>query len=241
MANIYYHNYMTNSAVHVDIWAKEYETRRAIGGAEITDLATGERWTTGADGYARLMVDPGRTLTLAFSKAGYPRVQTSTVQVPEEGLTGADNEITMQVVNSKLEKVLMWAIGKPKPGTHYVAATVSAKGHNLHNDKGELGVTVTLRSKDGKIVRDDGIYLHSLFGKTDWFRPILSHRFKPFGRLRAPFTSHDGGVIFNDVPPGHYILEAKKDGVLIQNAEIKIYQNSPLGINASPPHGPRVL
>lgn len=230
-----------SAKVPVDVWAKEYETRRTIERAEITDLATGQSWTTGKDGYARLMVEPGRKLTLAFNKAGYPGVQTSTVKVPRQGLTGPDHEITLQVVNSKLEKALMWAFGKPKPGMHYVAATVSAKGHNLHNDRGEPGVTVTLRSRDGRIVRTDGIYLHSIFGKTDWIRPVLAQKFNRFRHHRAPFTSHDGGVIFKDVPEGDYILEAKKYGVVIQNAEIRIYKNSPLGINASPPQGPRVL
>jgi hypothetical protein len=127
-----------------------------------------------------------------------------------------------------------------------VATTVSALGKNLHDDHGEEGVSLTLRAKDGKLVRDDAVYLGTVFGKTEWLRPIAAARIPGLKRLRHKSTSPDGGALFLNVPPGDYILEAHKTGkdgkpVLFQTSEVTVAKESPEFINISPPHSPRVL
>lgn len=243
----------------VEVWAKRYETFRPVGGAEIVDLRTGERWRTGADGYAHLRVETGRTLCLAFNKAGFPDTQTATVTVPEQGLTGPDNEITLQAPSRGLYRLLRLAVGKPKPGTHYIVTTVSAAGRNLHDNPGEegrgiafrtpdgeKGVSVALKSLDGKTVLRDAMYLGNIGGISEWVRPILTARLPFLRALRARKTSRDGGLIFRDVPPGEYVLEASKTGrdgrpMAFTSTRVSVLKDSPELINASPPHGPKVL
>jgi hypothetical protein len=222
--------------VKVDIFAKNYETSKPLEG-NVTDIATGDTWRTDKTGYAHIEVEAGRKLNLVFNKI----VQTATVKVPDSGLTGEDKEITLQVPGAKLYKALRVAIGKPKAGTHHIVTTVSAEGHTLHNDKGEAGVTVTLKSKDGKVVRNDAMYLGTVLGKTEWLRPIAAARVPGLKKLRHKSTSHDGGAIFRDVPPGDYILEAHKDGVLFSRAKVTVFKNSPELVNVSPPHSPHVV
>ncbi|HTK85420.1 MAG TPA: hypothetical protein VL625_10075 [Patescibacteria group bacterium] len=226
--------------VPVSIWAKDYVTSNPIGDAEIVDLPTGERWKTGADGYAHVMAEPGRIITPVLEKEGYPRMQGPTVTIPPDGLNDADHEITLQVPGNGVYRALMTAFGKPQPGRHHVVTTVSALGKNLHDDEGEKGVSVTLRSADGAS-RNDAVYLGTFLGKTEWIRPILSVRL-PFLRaaLAHKATSFDGGAIFMNVPPGDYIFEARKNGVTISSAAMTIYPNSPNVINVSPPWGPKV-
>lgn len=227
--------------VPVHVFAKQYENSKPLAGAGITDIETGEKWVTDRHGYAKFEAEAGRRLSLKFNKAGFPEAQTASVTVPEEGLTGHDHEITLQVPGKKLYKALRAALGKPKPGTHAVVTTVSAFGHNLHNDKGEGGVEVTLRSKDGKIKRDDAIYLGTVLGKTEWLRPIVTSRVSCLNKFRHKATSHDGGALFRDVPPGEYIIEARKKGVVFSASEVTICKNSPEFVNVSPPHSPHVV
>lgn len=227
--------------VLVEVFAKQYENSNPLADADIIDIPTGEKWRTDKKGYAQLHVEPGRTLSLKFNKASYPEVQTSTVTVPEEGLKGHDHEITLQVPGKKVYKALRIALGKPKKGTHHVVTTVAAFGHTLHNDLGECDVEVTLRSADGKVKRDDAIYLGTAFGKTEWLRPIATSRIPCLNKYRHKATSHDGGAIFKDVPPGDYILEARKKGVVFSTAKVTVFKNSPELVNVSPPHSPHVL
>lgn len=226
--------------VKVDIFAKQYESSKPLEG-EITDIATGDKWRTDETGYAHIEVEAGRKLSLCFNKAGYPPVQTATVDVPEGGLTGEDKEITLQVPGAKLYKALRLALGKPGAGTHHVVTTVSAEGHTLHNDLGEAGVTVTLKSADGKTAGGDAMYLGTVRGRTEWLRPIAAARLPGLKKLRHKSTSHDGGAIFRDVSPGDYILEAHKSGVLFSTAKVTVYKDSPELVNVSPPHSPHVV
>lgn len=226
--------------VPVSIWAKDYVTSRPIADAEIVDLPTGERWKTGPDGYAHMMAEPGRIITPVLEKEGYPRMQGPTVEIPSEGLEGPNHEITLQVPSNGVYRTLMAAFGKPQPGTHHVVTTVSSLGKNLHDDKGEDGVSVTLRSSN-RTSREDAIYLGTFLGKTEWMGPILSVRL-PFLKtaLAHKSTSFDGGAIFMNVLPGDYIFESRKNGVTISSAAMTIYPNSPDVINVSPPWGPKV-
>jgi hypothetical protein len=232
--------------VLVRIWAKQYENSRPLADAEITDMHTGESWRTGADGYAEAEVEAGRTLSLKFNKASYPEVQAGSVKVPAGGLKSENREITLQVPGSKLYKALRVALGSPKTGTHHVVTTVSAAGKNLHDDLGEEGVVVTLRSADRKTSRNDAIYLGTVLGKTEWLRPIAAERLPGLKRLKHKSTSHDGGAIFKNVPPGEYVLEARKTGadgkpLRFTRAKVTVFENSPELINVSPPHSPHVV
>jgi hypothetical protein len=231
--------------VLVNVWAKQYETSRPIAEAEILDMETGESWHTGDDGYAQLFVEPGRSLSLTFNKQNFPSVQTGTVIVPPEGLTGENKEITLQVPGKYLYNTLRAVFGKPAPGKHHVVTTVSAAGKNLHDDKGEGGAIVSLRSVDGSVRHDNPVYLGSVFGKTEWLRPIATSRISFLNRFAQKLTGTDGGAIFKNVEPGEYIIEAKKDDraenqVSFTSAKIKIFPTTPELVNVSPPQGPRV-
>lgn len=225
----------------VTVWAKQYENSKPIADADIIDMSTGEKWHTDKNGYAQLHVEPGRVLTLKFNKASFPVVQTATVKVPEEGLSGDDHEITLQVPGKKLYHALRTVLGKPKKGTHHVVTTVSALGKNLHTDLGEAGVSVTLKSTDGKTVHAGDVYLGTMLGKTEWLRPIATARIPGLKRFRHKSTSHDGGAMFLNVPPGDYIMEAHKKGVLFSTSRVTVRKDSPELINISPPHSPHVL
>ncbi|MEZ0224875.1 MAG: hypothetical protein ACAH83_10000 [Alphaproteobacteria bacterium] len=232
--------------VLVSVWAKQYETSKPIADGEVVDMETGEKWRTDKAGYAQLQVEPGRKLTLKFNKASFPPVQTASVVVPENGLSGENHEITLQVPGKKLYEALKLALGRPKKGKHHVVTTVSALGKNLHDDRGEDGVVVTLKSTDGKTVRGDGVYLGTVMGKTEWLRPIATARLPGLKRFRHKSTSHDGGAMFLNVPPGDYILEATKMGkdghpVLFTISHVTVRKDSPDLINVSPPHSPHVL
>jgi hypothetical protein len=166
--------------------------------------------------------------------------------VPKSGLMGDKHEITFQVPGKTLYKALRAVFGKPKRDTHHVVTTVSAFGHTLHNDIGEAGVVVTLKSADGKIYRDDAVYLGTAFGKTEWLRPIATARIPGLKRFRHKSTSHDGGAMFLNVPPGDYTMEAHKIGkngkpVLFETAHVIVSKDSPELLNISPPHSPKVL
>ena len=125
----------------------------------------------------------------------------------------------------------------------------------MHNDEGEEGVALTLRSADGSIVHEETpMYLGKLFfGATEWVRPILSARIPFLKRFAHKTTSGDGGVIFKNVKPifnkdgspAEYILEASKTGpngqpIRFSTAKVTIFPDSPEAINVSPPLGPRV-
>lgn len=239
--------------VPVNVWVKQYETGKPLINSKVVDLATGEAWKTGLDGYARLKVSPGRVLTLVLRQKGYPDTQTASVTVPPEGLTDVNDEITLQVAGRALYKLLRLGVGKPKQGKHHVAVTVSALGRNLHDDKGEGDVRVTLRSVNGKVHEGAPIYLGKMFGKTEWVRPILSSRIPFLKKYAHTVTSEDGGVIFKNVKPdfkngqpAEYIIEAQKENadgtpVAFTQAKITIFPDSPELINVSPPLGPKVV
>lgn len=229
----------------VRVWAKQYETFQPIAGAKVIDIPTGESAVTGLDGYADFAAVPGRVLALKLEKPGLATLQTASIAVPPEGLTGAKHEITLQAPGMWLYRILMGAFGWPKPGHHHLVTTVSACGKDLHDDDGEAGVRVTLVSENAGR-RDDAIYLGNIFGLTEWILPILAARFPVLSRLRHESTSHDGGAIFLNVAPGRYELEAeKRDGngksIPFKGAEVEIFPGSPLLVNLSPPHGPRRL
>jgi hypothetical protein len=230
----------------VNVWAKQYETSRPIAEAEIIDLETGESWVTGDDGYTQLSVFPGRSLSLKFNKLNFPSVQTGTVIVPPEGLVGENNEITLQVPGNYLFKALRLAFGKAEVGKHHVVTTVSAEGKNLHDDGGESGAVVSLRSVDGGRSYKNPVYLGCILGKTEWLRPIATSRIKFLNQFSHKYTGPDGGVVFKNVEPGEYIIEARKEEseesqVLFTSARVKIFPDTPELVNVSPPQGPRVI
>lgn len=249
-----YHMFNGDGKVPVVVWAKNYrfsERTRPIAHAMIVDLETGDSWQTDRNGYANFRAEPGRKLSLRFSKEEFPSVQTATVTVPETGLAGEDEEITFQVPAMRLYKALRFLTRHPNPGTHHIVTTVSAEGANLHDDRGEEGVIVSLHSECGQVYHPS-FYLGEIAGKTEWPLSALVGRFSDRmpKNIIAPFkrgeTSKDAAVFFRNIPLGRYVLKAKKilpDGtsVLFQEPQITVFESSPPLINISPPHGLRVL
>ena len=176
----------------------------------------------------------GEPITLVFEKPGslwngYRTTQTSTLIVPPEGINNENvlKNISFQVVSNMAYKLLSFAMGKTEdPETCQIAATVTPPNTDMGTcPQGVEGVTVRL--------------LPEVHGGTFYFGmfPII-HKTNPFIRtLKA--TSLDGGVVFANVPPGDYIMEATKDDIPFSKVAIKARKG--VVVNASPPHGPTML
>ncbi len=228
--------------ISVELFAKQFETGRPIANARIIDLNSQEVWETNEEGESLLRVQAGRILNLVFEKAGFARIQNGHIQIPDYDLRGELKEITFQVPSSLFYRILRPLLGAPAKNLHAVVTTVSALGHSLRNDHGEAGCSVSLESLEDPEQDFPPTYLGSLyyFQKTEFIFPALS-RFPYLAFLAHKSTTVDGGVIFKNVPKGEYILQAYKEGLEFNKVKLKIEGNSPELINASPPHGLRVL
>lgn len=237
---------------HVQVFAKEFHGG-PIAGASVFDMETWREWKTGADGYVSIPAAPGQQLTLLFNHKSYPAVQTGTVTVPKEGMTGDNHEVTFEVPSETLYETLLLAFGAPKPGTRHVVTTVLAKGSNIHNNIGEPGAFAYLVGANGEKI--EGAYIAAKVtdaegegGHTTSWPSIIARRVierlgsERFGWLVGEKrTTIDGGVLFFDVPLGEYRLVAEKQGVVFSEAHVKVTGWSPRLINAGPPQGPRAM
>ncbi|WP_454782209.1 carboxypeptidase regulatory-like domain-containing protein [Legionella sp. WA2022007384] len=176
----------------------------------------------------------GEPITLVFEKpgsfwTGYKTIQTATLIVPPEGINNENflKNISFQVPSIMAYQFLSYAMWKTEdPHTCQIAATVTPPNTTMDDiPQGVEGVTVSLSPKVNAETFYFGIF------------PIV-HKTNPFiHKLKS--TSLDGGVAFINVPPGDYIMEAKKDNIPFSKVAIKARKG--MIVNASPPLGPTML
>jgi hypothetical protein len=194
----------------------------------------------------------GQPITLVFNKpgsfwTGYRTTQTATLIVPPEGINNPNylKNISFQVPSNMAFKFFAIAMGKIEdPEACQIAATITPPNMTMDDiPQGMEGVTATLSPQSmtmGDISKDMEGVRATLSPQTQlnsfYFGmfPII-HKTNPFiSVLNA--TSLDGGVAFLNVPPGDYIMEAKKEGVTFSKVSLKARKG--VVVNASPPHGP---
>lgn len=174
-------------------------------------------FVTGGDGhFAFDGVPVGSEVTLVLEKPGYHPIQTGTHRVPPGGL----DRVTFQVVTDAIFDAFAAIVDVvPDPAACQVATTVTRVGRSLYDPgaHGEAGATVTI---DPPLPPGHG--------------PIYFNSSVVPDRSRTE-TSDDGGVVFVQVPPGRYVLEAHKPGVEFE--PVVILCRPGLLVNASPPRG----
>ena len=162
----------------------------------------------------------GSELTLLLAHKDFPPQQTGTITVT----TGGAQRFTFQAVNHFTYKALAAIAGVTPDSTRcQIATTVTAYGKSVYTPgaHGEEGATVTISPALPK--KNGPIYFNS---------QVL-----PEPKLTQ--TSDDGGVIFLNVPPGVYTLQANKTGVKFRPVKIKC--RAGWLANASPPWGIQVM
>jgi hypothetical protein len=159
----------------------------------------------------------GATATFVLEHADHPPTRTRTFVLPEEG---ALERVTFQVPNFELFDAIAAIVEVDlDPGACQIVSTVTRVGKSIYDAgaHGEEGATVTispaLSSGEGPIYFNDSVIPDRTFTAT----------------------STDGGVLFVNVPPGTYALQAHKDGVVF--ADVTMQCAAGVLVNASPPHG----
>ncbi|MCO4764558.1 MAG: hypothetical protein KC502_23820 [Myxococcales bacterium] len=197
-----------------------------LDGATVTILELPERQTqTSADGsWAFDGLQPNTPLTFVLSKDGWSTTQTGTLSLATD-----THDVTFQVPDDALYKVLASMVGVTAGGdVCQIASTVTRRGHSLydrHGTHGEPEATVVLVPTAGAKT------------KAIYFNLVKYNVIFPDQGLTE--TSHDGGVVFANVPPGDYTLRATKAGTTFR--DVRITCRAGMLVNASPPWGLQVL
>jgi hypothetical protein len=187
-----------------------------------------KRMTTGYDGHFQFDgLEEGTEVTLVMERPilvfgqYYHLIQTGTIPL---GPAGAE-QVTFQAVTQFVYTLLALFINldPDEDNACQMVTTVTRVGKSLYDPgaHGEEGATVTV---DPPLPPQHGpIYFNS---------SVLPDR-------SLTETSDDGGVLFVNVPPGEYVLEAHKPGVTFRPVKMKC--RSGYLINASPPWGLQAL
>lgn len=208
-----------------------YDTGIADG--TITILETGQQLKTDKKGHFGPILYPvGKPITLLFEKFGYKTTQSATIIVPEKGLQGPYDNITLQVPSFSIFFIMSKIIGaKIDDESCHVASTITAHHKTLHDlPQGESNAKVTLLPKVNAAPFYFGIFKAGpLKNKTSPFSKDLTE------------TSEDGGVAFFNLPPREelYTLSAEKSGVTFTESRFRCRKGA--FINLSPPYGPMVM
>lgn len=186
-------------------------------------------------------------------------IAQGTVIVPPTGLRGSEQEIAFQVPTPSVYAWL-WAalddleVDEQGNKKRHVVVTISAAGKNARDDDGEAGATAKLVAIDEPRFDSQGKPIYSMaarqlefatiyFGElpgenTDIIKPRLC-KGKPRHTCGPQTTTRDGGVVFQNVPTGWYVIRANKPGVEFSERLLQVRADSPAAINVSPPYGPR--
>lgn len=182
---------------------------------------------TDAGGHWRIDGIPaGSTATFAIDSGERPPIQTATFVVPATGL----ERVTFQSPDHQIYDVLESVLGvDSEPGRCHIASTVTRQGFSLYGgapdgSHGEPGATVTLTPPPA--AGAGPIYFNGSRFDLIWPDPSLRE------------TTADGGVLYTNVAPGTYTLEAHKPGVDI--APVTVTCRAGVLTNASPPWGLQV-
>ncbi|WP_419421296.1 carboxypeptidase regulatory-like domain-containing protein (plasmid) [Legionella sp. D16C41] len=224
------------NTVLISGFARSFISNKPLTDATITVLENAElKFKTDLTGkFGPFEWPVGQPITLVCEKpgsfwSGFKTTQTATLIVPPEGINNDDflKNISFQVPSNIAYKFFALAMGiKEDPTAGQIAATITPPNMTLDDlPQGIAGVTVTL----SPATKTKPFYFGIL--------PV-THKTNPFSR-RLNYTSLDGGVAFANVPPGDYIMEAKKGDISFSKVTFKA--RAGILTNASPPHGPTVL
>lgn len=194
-----------------------------IDGATISILEQPEHTvTTDAEGHFALdALPPGSEATFVLERDGFPVARTKTFTLPDAGPL---ERVTFQVPDDALFELLAGILMiEVDPGTCQLVSTVTRVGKSIYDAgaHGEAGATVTL---DPPIPAEHGPIYFNAGVIPD---PTLTE------------TSEDGGVLYTNVPPGTYVMQAHKDGVTFESTTMKCEPG--VLVNASPPYGVQAL
>jgi len=163
----------------------------------------------------------GGSATFVLEHPDFPPARTRTFTLPDAGeLT----RVTFQVPDLALFQAIATIVEvELDPGACQIVSTVTRVGKSIYDAgaHGEAGATVTispaLPAEHGPIYFNDEVIPDRSFTAT----------------------STDGGVLFINVPPGTYVVQAHKDGVVFEDVTMQCAAGAL--VNASPPHGLQAL
>lgn len=163
----------------------------------------------------------GLTATFALEHPDFPLTRTRTFTLPD---TGELERVTFQTPEFALYDAIAAIIAvELDPGACQIVSTVTRVGKSIYDAgaHGEAGATVTISPAlppgQGPIYFGDDVIPDK--ARTE--------------------TSADGGVLFVNVPPGTYELQAHKDGVAFESVTLQCAAG--VLANASPPYGLQAL
>lgn len=198
-----------------------------IEGETVTILELPERVAvTDADGYFRFDDLPvGESVTFVMDGGDRPAIQTATFTVPNADL----EYVTFQAPTWELYDLMASFAGLDSdPDRCQIATTATRRGHDLYSapgTHGEPGAVVTISPE---VDAESGpIYFNLVQSNLIYPDPDLA------------WTTDDGGVMFGNVEPGDYVLEAHKSNTTFLPAQITC--RAGVLTNASPPWGLQVL
>lgn len=167
------------------------------------------------------MLAAGGSATFVLEHPDFPPTRTRTFELPE---TGALERVTFQVPDNSLFASIAAIVAVDiDPGTCQIVTTVTRVGKSIYDAgaHGEADATVTispaLPPEQGPIYFNDSVIPDRSFTAT----------------------STDGGVLFVNVPPGTYVMQAHKDGVTFEDVTLQCAAG--VLVNASPPYGLQAL
>ena len=151
----------------------------------------------------------GATATFVLEHADFPPARTRTFTLPD---SGALERVTFQVPDMTLYGAIAGIVG-----------AVTRVGKSIYDAgaHGEADAAVTIApaipAAQGPIYFGDDVIPDAMLTQT----------------------SSDGGVLFVNVPPGTYELQAHKDGVMFESTTMQCAAG--VLVNASPPYGLQAL
>ncbi|MBA3662549.1 MAG: carboxypeptidase regulatory-like domain-containing protein [Gammaproteobacteria bacterium] len=213
-------------------FAQSFLTAAPIPSATITILENGQKIETNNEGLFGPIPWPiGAPITLTLEKGGFLTTQSGTMIVPQAGLNDPLHNISFQVPSDFAVTLFSYAMGAAfNPNACTVATTVTAYNKTLFDiPQGEADAKTVL-------FPDTSIkpFYFSIFEKG-W----LKDKTNPFSR-NLTSTSHDGGVMYINIPPREepYTLKAFKNNLTF--SEVTFKARPGIFINLSPPQGPMV-
>jgi len=186
---------------------------------------------TDADGRFDLGPLPrGLRVSFELSHPDQAPIRTGTFLLgdPMDGGDAITN-LSFQSPTPALYALMAQATGiTPQDDRCQVATTVTRRGHDMVTGSGTHGEPGATASLSPDAAWDAGpVYFNLSASNVIWPDSSLGQ------------TTDDGGVLWANVPPGHYLMEGAKDGASIR--PVKIDCTAGYLVNASPPWGLQVL
>lgn len=235
-----------------------------------TSYASGS-WQTGTNGKVSFQWPVGEELTLKLQPSlSYPEIQSATVIVPPEGLTGDYGEITFQVPNTFVYMAFRSALqmkyySNGRNDSCHVVTTITPPDKNLHHcPHGVAGVQIELDPPQYDQVHYFGIIESGMFScKTDiptfflqaginFLYHLISSQFdgdnvafrEPIQQFEHVATTEDGGAMLLNVKARKelYTLRAiDPTRPDLKFTPIHFYCHAGGLVNASPPQSIKII